>query len=93
MCEETKAALRRQSANVVGTGAAVLSVQPAKASTNTTKQGKTVFNVNTSNKSISSEAADSCDSSSYASMANENDNLGNKCQKRVRRKEVISQQQ
>lgn len=87
MCEETKAALRRQSANVVGMGAAVLAVQPAKART-TIKPGKTVLNVDTTNKSSWSEA-DSSDSSSIGSMANGKDNLGNKCQKRVRMKEVV----
>jgi hypothetical protein len=89
MCEQTKAALIRQSANVVGTGAAVLPVQPRKASSST-KPGKTVFDVDISNKSSSSEA-DSCDSSSYSgSMRNGKENLGNNYQKRGRKKEFIS---
>jgi hypothetical protein len=90
MCEETKAALRHQLANAVGTGAAVLpAVQPGKASHNGTKPRKMVFNVYKSNKSSSSEA-DSCDSLSYGGLvANGKENLGNKFQKRARMKEVI----
>jgi small-conductance mechanosensitive channel len=62
MCEETKASLRHQSVNVVGTVAAVLPVKPARKTSTRTNPGKAVIDVDTSNKSSSSEAG-SCDSS------------------------------
>jgi hypothetical protein len=66
MCEETKASLRRQSVNVGGTTAAVLPVQMARKTSTSTSPGKVVIDVDTSNKSSSSEA-DSCDYSSVDS--------------------------
>jgi hypothetical protein len=69
------ACLKLLSANM---GAAVLPGQPAKAIA--TKAGKPVFKVDASNNRCSLEA-NSSDSSSYGSMANEKENMGKKCHK------------